>query len=115
MSYCRFSSMSGRCELYVYYGYQGYSLTVAARRKVTTLPDIPEGDLEALIARNKLVQENPDLVQYVDINLPYAGKSFSFDEVQDCIAMVQELTALGYVVPPWLISVLQEECPSELE
>lgn len=109
MSYCRFSSMSGRCEIYLYYGYNGYSLSVAANRTVTELPDIAEIDIEGYLVRQQLLKHNPDLVKHVPIELPYAGKSFSFDDKESCIAMLKELKALGYIMPDWLISELEQE------
>ena len=79
MSYCRWSSMNHRCDVYAYESDDGFVVHVAKRRY---LPDF--SDLE-------------------DIGLPYDGETFTYDTENEMLAGLAELAHVGYVVPPSLL------------
>lgn len=115
MSYCRFSSDDGQCDVYVYEHYMGFWVTHVAgqkRRPIEPLPPpvpcSPERAAEWL-ARHKRVQEILDQSPYEPIGLPHDGESFEHATPDECAENLERLQALGYNVPQYAIDALREE------
>lgn len=130
MSYCRWSSDDWTCDVYVYEAvWGGWSTNVAANRRVPKEPLPPEvpyppdrppqeegpeweewhSRFQAWYLRykdvNRIVREG-DLVP---IDLPHAGKSFGDDTPGECADRLEDLKALGFVVPQYAIDQLRAE------
>ena len=99
MSICRYSSIDFQCDLYLYETEpNGFSLSVASKRRVYKEPLPPEEDETdawmARIARIFMMEST-----LVDIGLPYDGQSFSIDTAEDLLSLVDELERVGYNAP----------------
>lgn len=114
VSYCRFSSDNFKSDLYIYEGYDGYSVNVASRKIVQELPplDFRYDDKDGwkyLFESMKKQDEALETCTRVDIGLPYDGKSFSVDTAKECVDLVKHLVEIGYRVPNGVIEALEEE------
>lgn len=115
MSYCRWSSDNGYCDLYVYEDVQGgWTSHVAARRRPPGAPRDPmyafmaggvKEYMSAMDEWNKWAQS----VTMIDIDHPEAGTSFNHDTPGECAENLKRLRAEGFVVPEYAINSLMEE------
>lgn len=99
MSYCRFSSLDGGCDVYCYHAIHGGYVTMIAACSVpecTGIPDTPQGwaDLEASL---------------VPLDKPLAGQAFHDDTLTAFRDRLVELRALGYRFPDAVFARIDHE------
>ena len=125
MSYCRWSSLNGYCDVYVFEDvHGGWTTHVASRRPP---PGAPEDPMEVLTveaaadpelwtkawaefqrrqaARDAWASTNASL----PIEHPEAGASFNHPTPGDCADNLERLRAEGFIVPQAAIDVLRSE------
>lgn len=120
MSYCRWSSMNWACDLYIYESvYDCWTIHVAGRKRVGELP--PEADWDLINPGHTQEQMDEFMRQYnanmeavtatplVPIELPHAGETFDLATPGECADKVEELMALGYVCPDYVVEQLRAE------
>lgn len=122
MSYCRWSSDNGYCDLYVYEeGYGGYTTHVAKLRQregapqcatdyLTSVMGAIPGDWHAQYVKRveagKAWREaNPPL----PIGGPHDGETFWDDGPSDLKARLLELRAAGYRFPDYVLEMVDED------
>lgn len=115
MSYCRWSSDNGLCDVYVYESCEGgYVIHVASKR---VSDDVPKCDhllkpnlihkyMRAKKKQNKWRDKNPPQ----PIGLPHDGESFGFETPHECANKLIELRGIGYNVPKYAIDELMDDC-----
>ena len=108
MAYCRWSD----CDVYVYEDVGGgWTTHVAGRRNVAGKP--PEIDFsseETALATYRAFNEwHRTNIDYENINLPNAEKSFHDDSPGECADRLAALKAEGFDVPQDAIDALREE------
>ena len=119
MSYCRWSSNNFECDIYSFASVYGtYEVWVAARRHVSDkpkpkVPPLPvhgsEEEIDEWMKQNNLLNDWMEKAETVDIGLPCDGAQYSFTEPGDAAKKMEELKAIGYVVPQYAINALKEE------
>ncbi|MEE9386376.1 MAG: hypothetical protein V3V08_23425 [Nannocystaceae bacterium] len=109
MSYCRWSTDDFQCDLYIYEDVAGgWTIHVAGNRVLFTeeLPP-PVSMFEAgWVERHSLVMEwlgDETKHHRVDIELPHAGECFSEPTPAAAADRCEELKALGYQFPEYVI------------
>lgn len=116
MSYCRWSSNSFRCDVYVYESPDGFVTHVACTRAV--LPDNAQApSLRLLVdgnARQWLVETRAfdallHAARKVAIDHPEAGETFVHDTAGECAGNLERLAAQGFRVPASVIDDLRAE------
>ena len=114
MSYCRWSSMNGRCDVYVYEDVAGgWTTHVAVKRRV--LPPIPSLPLGRVPNRIWAMWERRvralslRLIPALPIGLPYDGCCFTDSTPGACADRLESLRAMGYRVPLYTIDALRAE------
>lgn len=121
MSYCRWSSDWGRCDLYAYEHYEGkFVVHVATRRHKATdaLPpefdaDEEQGGVKRFVAlHGKLAALTSDLSDdvYRPLGLPHDGETFELATEREMYSKILELEAMGYRIPKYL----HDEATAEL-
>lgn len=116
MSYCRWSSMDHKCDLYVYADvHGGYTCHVAGMKRMsdTPYPESPDkwGELpvEEFMkwreAQDKWMEEST----LVPIGLPYDGESFYNQDRDTMVNTLITLKEAGYNMPDNLIETIQSE------
>lgn len=139
MSYCRWSSMNFRCDVYVYEDVSGGWTTHVAgmRRKGWVIPQFPlmalrfgakwDGESRKSVYPTRLHRAGAGLwfrsaaiwgrihswwlnrVPLHPIGLPCDGESFNDPTPEDCAKTLERLRSLGYVVPQYAIDNLRED------
>lgn len=113
MSYCRWSSDDFQCDVYVYeHVHGGFVTHVAGNRRTPSEPFPPQvsiTDIDAYIARRKIVDAMLEATERKPIGLPHDGESFNDDTASECADRLERLRALGYNVPQRAIDALREE------
>lgn len=125
MSYCRWSSMNGACDIYAYEGQWGYEIHVAARKRVNIenappdpydafLLDDKENAVATYVARkeawDKWSMEND---KFVPIGLAYDGMSYTEDCLEDFKTRLLMLREAGYRFPDYVLTAIEEEIDEE--
>lgn len=124
MSYCRWSSIGGQCDLYVYADVSGgVTIHIASYRRVLT-DDVPKDPTPDMINEvispeewSRLWKERNAILNACElrpIGLSRDGQSFNldFDEAADLIA---DLRAEGYLMPDGLEDEVREDARSETD
>jgi hypothetical protein len=115
MSYCRWSSDNGYCDLYVYEDvHGGWTTHVATHRIPPGAPPDPidllfAGDVGGYLKRNEERSEWIKGINTIKIDHPEAGTSFNHDTPGECAENLKRLRAEGFVVPECAINSLMEE------
>lgn len=119
MSYCRFSSNNGYCEVYVYADTNGgWTTHVAAYRRPLGAPPSPyetflaDGqnfDMEKYKRMEKAWYEWAEKNPRFPINHPEAGHSFNHGTPKECAVNLGRLRSEGFEVPQYAIDALLEE------
>lgn len=126
MSYCRWSSDFGECDVYVYEDASGGWTTHVAGRRL--IPKVPQEirDIEDLFERGQAERawretlpgdDVPDISwwvnddQYEDLDSigPEAGQSYNDDTPGECAARLRTLKFKGFNVPDYAIEALERE------
>jgi len=120
MSYCRWSSDDFHCDIYCYEHVGGYWVIHVAGNRV--LGDIPStkgllslDSVEAFIEAHRAQMAFLETAERAAIGLPYDGESFDCDTASDCADKLEELRAVGYIVPQYAIDALREEAENAEE
>lgn len=118
MSYCRFSTDQFRCDVYVYEHCGGWhQIHVAGNKHVSDKPRPAPVSLDAPFAEYMAADDAltawMDQATRVAIDLPHAGESFECAGPLECAEKLEELKALGYVVPQFAIDALREEAAEQ--
>ena len=98
MSYCRCSSDGFKSDVYVYESAMGYVIDVAQQRLISLELD------------QFGMPTNHDMKR---IDLPQAGQTFLYAELESVLGKLEELAALGYHVPARVIEAIREEAAEE--
>ena len=115
MSYCRWSSENGYCDVYVYEDvHGGWTTHVASNRIPPGAPPDPiecliDGDLDGFQERMRVRREWSDKVETIRIDHPEAGSSFNHDTPGECAENLKRLKADGFMVPDYAIETLMKE------
>lgn len=112
MSYCRFSCMGFRCDIYCYEAVDGFKVHVAANRRPEGCPGYDfSGPPDKVLASYKVRQDWLDdpANESIPIGLPYDGKYYSLSTAAECAAKLRELRAVGYLLPDYALAELDEE------
>lgn len=125
MSYCRFSSDSFRCDLYVYADVTGgYTTHVAAYK----YPDDPDRPLELTFTKENVdsgawLESHQKLMAWLEANEdrmqpiggPYAGESFNDATIEECKARLLMLREAGYRFPDYVLDKLDDEAADDVQ
>ena len=109
MSYCRFSSMDFKCDLYVYESDEGVSVNVATSRVVGDVPSINWADTETVYRTYKAQMEFMKTAQRKTIGGAYDGMSWYGLSHLEAAGLVSVLQDSGYIFPEDLIEDLLED------
>lgn len=120
MSYCRWSSMNGMCDVYCYAHINGgYMLHVASNRLINDPPEMPEYDEDKpniwLDAHRERMEWYGKEAKRTKIGLSHDGETFSLDTAKQAAATLILLRDEGYNVPQYAIDQLLEEWKEENE
>lgn len=117
MAICRWSTDNFESDVYVYEGYDGVEIHVAARRlaldsPLVDLPDLtdPATTPEDWLAAHKLRRAVIDKSSTVPIGGPFDGTSFTEPDDESALARLRELARLGYRIPDCVWTALDEGC-----
>ncbi|MEE8473543.1 MAG: hypothetical protein V3S82_10290 [Dehalococcoidia bacterium] len=109
MSYCRWSSMAWKCDVYAYGDVSGgHTIHVAGNRHVhpNGIPDLPnilEVSTEEFLAAYKVQHKRLDEAKLVPIGLPADGETYHEPTEEAMVERLQELAKMGYNVPEDLL------------
>ena len=116
MSYCRWSSDSFRCDVYVYGSDAGFITHVAGTRRVLaddahapSLQLLIDGKVNEWEAANKVWHQILESADSVPIDHPDAGQSFVDDTAGECADTLKRLAQQGFWVPEGVIDDLRAE------
>ena len=111
MSYCRFSSDGGQCDVYVYESREGWITHVAANRRPTRAPDLDWKTEEGWERSNRAYRDFADDPKNAPLPIGFSndGMTFCDPTPADCAAQLVRLKAMGYLVPRYAIDALLEE------
>lgn len=102
MSYVRLSSDDFQSDFYIYDHVGGYiAMHMAARRHIRPPSKNPYDPVKQTDEWMKWGTE--------EIDLPEAGKMFTFGDMEDCIRKCEELIEKGFRAPDWMLDALREE------
>lgn len=123
MSYCRWSSDYYRCDLYIYECGDAedrrWAIHVAGRRHAIALPPEWDGPNEEAIPHEEWAERYVELhkqlnkAELVPIGLPHDNESFEVTSLEDLLAKVRELRAMGYQCPEGVITDILQEIAEE--
>ena len=108
MSYCRWSSMDFKCDLYIYQADDGITIHVASNRVVGDVPAIDWSSAELLYSTYKAQMEFLDTAKREPINLRYDGDSYYGLTKENACAIIKLLGDTGYVFPEGLSEDIME-------
>ena len=116
MSYCRWSSCNFGCDLYIYADAGGgWTIHVAGNRVRGKVPEIVWPVDKSPDAGDRFVASHSFQMEFVmnaprePLGLPHAGESFYLPTAAACADRVEELMALGYCVPAYVVRDLRKE------
>ena len=112
MSYCRWSSLDGQCDVYVYADVSGgWTTHVASLRPVKPWKPMPSYELpwEEFESLYKAHSESVASTPKRRIGLSHNGESFNDATPGECADRLEALRAEGYIVPQYAIDELREE------
>lgn len=110
MSYCRWSCDGFKSDVYCYAAVGGgYQIHVAAQRITTPVTEIDWSSPEALRESVGAQKADLDNAKHEHIGLKYDGQSFSLDDADECLQMMQHLRDTGYYVPDSAMQALAED------
>lgn len=125
MSYCRWSSMNGACDIYAYEGDFGYAIHVAGQKRVN-IENAPPDPFDAFLLedkeealkefqrRQKIRNEWDELnKEYAPIGLAYDGQSYTEETLQDFKERLLILREAGYKFPDYVLTAIEEEIDEE--
>lgn len=110
MSYCRWSSDNGKCDVYAYQGDDGkYHIHVASSRVVGDVPKQDWSTPETLYDSCKAQAKFMETCVREPIGLKWDGMSFTEVTLTDLCNSLVTLKSAGYNVPQWAIDDVLDE------
>lgn len=109
MSYCRWSSMDFKCDLYIYEAEDGIAIHVASNRVVGDVPSIDWSSAELLHSTYKAQMGFLDTAEREPIGLPYDGESWYGLGKGAACAVIEMLEEEGYIFPEGLCENIMED------
>ena len=120
MSYCRWSTENFKCDLYVYEGSHAWVIHVAGNRIVSEITDAdlvlakwmnePTRDRwNAVVAAREKQRKELDTATREPLNYGCEGDHYDLESPAECADKIEELVAMGYYCPQWVIDQLREE------
>jgi hypothetical protein len=117
VSYCRWSCDDFKSDFYVYAHVDGsWTIHLAGNRVVGDVPRVPfptdlhdPAQVAAYAKASKARSRFLDKAQRVAIGLPHDSETFKLDSPGECAAKCEELAALGYRLPAWVVDDLRAE------
>lgn len=109
MSYCRWSSMDFKCNLYVYEAEDGIAIHVASNRVLGDVPSIDWSSPEQMFKTYQEQMKFMGTVKREPINLRYDGDSYHGLTKENACAVIKLLGDVGYVFPDTLCRDILEE------
>lgn len=115
MSYCRWSSMNWKCDLYCYESSDGYTTHVAGNRTVGEVPKVdfnlltPGGDTKLFAEQYKAQMDWLSSAERKPIGLPHDGETFHDPDLLSFLVRVTSLREWGYNVPQHVFDAIHEE------
>ena len=110
MSYCRFSSMDFKCDLYVYEAEDCYCVHVANNRVIGDVPPLLWGtDPGTLRDSYRAQMKFMETAKREKIGLPYDGKDFYLSSKEELVECLMSLKQAGYVFPYEIIEEIMEK------
>jgi len=113
VSYCRWSSMDFKCDLYVYESSDGVVINVASNRVVEDLPPIDFSSPEKMVESYIQQMKSMDFVTHKAIGGPCDGDSWYGLTHKRAAEIVEMLGEAGYIFPETLIEDLLEDAEEE--
>lgn len=112
MSYCRWSSDGGQCDLYCFEHVDGYfAVCVASYRRPRKMTEYDFSSAESL--KSTLEQRRRDegdpTNEREPIGLPYDGEIFQEPDLESMIKRMEMLRDVGYNVPQVAIDAARDE------
>ena len=111
MSYCRWSSMNWKCDLYCYEGTGGFTTHVAGNRVQGNAPELlpltapPDEWLKAYRKQLAFLKN----AERVDIGLPHDRETFVDPDLERFLERLMYLREVGYIFPDYVIESIKEE------
>ena len=102
MSYCRWSSMDGKCNIYAYESASGYQIHVAKSKQI----DDPEPEPTGSDWKSYMDWHSRN---YKPSGLPYDGQDFLEHSLEDFKARMLELRRVGYIFPDYVLEQIDED------
>lgn len=115
MSWCRFSTI---CEnnisssLYIYEDVAGgVTIHIAARKRINEelaprMPNLADvTPAEWITANHKREDFLEDIAPLVEIDLPYAGETYNFNDKEELLKFLYNLKELGYNFPEYVFEI----------
>jgi len=109
MSYCRWSSIDFKCDLYVYESSDGVVINVASNRVVEDLPPIDFSSTAKMVESYNKQMKSMDVVTHKAIGGPCDGGSWYGLTHKRAAEIVEMLGEAGYIFPETLIEDLLED------
>lgn len=115
MSYCRWSCMDFRCDLYCYESvYECWTIHVAKYRRVGDIPHLDYGLLaagktEEFLDQHKVQSAALDLCTLEEITLPHVGGTFHEPDLESFKERLLALRELGYLFPDYVLDDIDAE------
>lgn len=116
MSYCRWSSMNFKCELYAYESEEGFVIHVAGNKVVGDVPPLADffGDMDEFL-RSMVVQHKfLETAERRNIGLEDDGKSFICENLESFKEKLLELRAKGYTFPDYVLEDVEQEIREQI-
>jgi len=105
MSFCRWSSMDHKCDLYCYESSRGFETIVARLRIVGDIPAVDTKGLlsgeistEEYMRQSKLRSDFLETAETKEIGLKYDGRAF-LDDKETLLSTLKMLKEEGYIFP----------------
>ncbi len=120
MSYCRWSSMNFRCDVYAYASvHGGYMVHIAQYRAKPDVPKVPPLSKESLEDGSYMAAQKEQFA-FLDsedsrepIGLPLDGQTFNLPTAVEFKAKMQELRDMGYAFPDGVLEAIDEDIAEE--
>ena len=108
MSYCRWSSDGGQCDVHCYADVSGgFTTHVAASRRKHPVTELDFRHGEEIFFKAEL--RDKDTNPLLPIGLPHDGKTFNDSTLRKFLDRLIYLKGLGYIVPDWVIEDVEME------
>lgn len=125
MSWCRWSTIcenNKTSDLYIYDDvYGGVTIHIASSHIINECdsPKLPQIEKDNVLEYHALWDKRWEWILFdgirEDINLKYAGDTYTFDDRDTLVEFLEELRELGYNFPDYVIEMAKEWEQEEIE